>query len=362
MADPAGSAIPEAKVTIENQSTGVKQALVTNSDGRFVQPYLASGDYRLTVEKVGFSRNVTNDIKVDVQQTVGLDIALKVGEITTTVEVKAEVAQLKTETSSASTTITSKQIHDLPTGRNPFALATLTPGVIPAGGGSTPWISGGRNASSEILIDGNTAIVPENNVSINDGGYTPVIDSVEELTVIKNSMAAEYGRSGGGVITVATRSGTNELHFGLFEYFRNPALNANTLGQQPERRQASQLLLHQSVRFQCGRAGDYSPPVQRTQQDFHFLEPSVLQKSRLHVCYRYGADPSMEGRRFFAAQERRRRADYDLRPATGGRERRTVALPGQRHSQGADGSGCAQPDEILAQPQQCSDQRLHQRQ
>jgi hypothetical protein len=171
VADPAGSAIPDAKVTIENQSTGVKQALVTNSDGRFVQPYLASGDYRLTVEKVGFSRNVTNDIKVDVQQTVGLDIALKVGEITTTVEVKAEVAQLKTETSSASTTITSKQIHDLPTGRNPFALATLTPGVIPAGGGSTPWISGGRNASSEILIDGNTAIVPENNVSINDGGY-----------------------------------------------------------------------------------------------------------------------------------------------------------------------------------------------
>jgi hypothetical protein len=155
VADPAGSAIPEAKVTIENQSTGVKQALVTNSDGRFVQPYLASGDYRLTVE------------------------------------VKAEVAQLKTETSSASTTITSKQIHDLPTVRNPFALATLTPGVIPAGGGSTPWISGGRNASSEILIDGNTAIVPENNVSINDGGYTPVIDSVEELTVIKNSMADE---------------------------------------------------------------------------------------------------------------------------------------------------------------------------
>ncbi len=230
VADPHGSAIPGAKITIENQNTGVKQALMSNSEGRFVQPYLPSGDYRLTVEKAGFSRNVTNEIKVDVQQTVSLDIALRLGEVTTTVEVSAEIAQLKTETSSASTTITAKQLHELPSGRNPFSLATLTPGVIPAGGGSTPWISGGRNASSEILIDGNTAIVPENNVSINDGGYTPVIDSVEELTVIKNSMAAEYGRSGGGVITVATRSGTNDLHFGLFEYFKNPALNANSWG------------------------------------------------------------------------------------------------------------------------------------
>src|SRR3954451_13149368 len=98
-ADPAGASIPEAKVSIENQATGVKQALITNSEGRFVQPYLSSGDYRLTVEKVGFSRNVINDIKVDVQQTVSLDVVLKVGELSTTVEVKAEVAQLKTETS-----------------------------------------------------------------------------------------------------------------------------------------------------------------------------------------------------------------------------------------------------------------------
>ena len=100
--------------------------------------------------------------------------------------------------------------------------------MIPAGGGSTPWISGGRNASSEILIDGNTGIVPENNVSINDGGYTPIMDSIAEVTIIKNSLAAEYGRSGGGVITATTRGGTNQPHFGLFEFFKNPALNANS--------------------------------------------------------------------------------------------------------------------------------------
>src|SRR5215470_19173695 len=79
--DPNGAAVPDAKVTIENQSTGVSQNLTTNSEGRFVQPYLPSGDYRLTVTKSGFTKNVTNDIKVDVQQTVRLGVILKVCEI-----------------------------------------------------------------------------------------------------------------------------------------------------------------------------------------------------------------------------------------------------------------------------------------
>ena len=287
---------------------------------------------------------MTNDIKVDVQQTVGLEIALKVGEITTTVEVKAEVAQLKTETSSASTTITSKQIHDLPTGRNPFALATLTPGVIPAGGGSTPWISGGRNASSEILIDGNTAIVPENNVSINDGGYTPVIDSVEELTVIKNSMAAEYGRSGGGVITVATRSGTNDLHFGLFEYFRNPALNANSWSNNRNGAKRANCCSTNQFGFNVGAPVIIPHLYNGRNKTFIFWSHQFSRNPGLHVCYRYGADAGLEGRRFFTAQERSRRGDYHLRSPASGRGRRTVSLPGQRYPQGADGSGCAQSD------------------
>ena len=256
---------------------------------------------------------MTNDIKVDVQQTVGLEIALKVGEITTTVEVKAEVAQLKTETSSASTTITSKQIHDLPTGRNPFSLATLTPGVIPAGGGSTPWISGGRNASSEILIDGNTAIVPENNVSINDGGYTPVIDSVEELTVIKNSMAAEYGRSGGGVITVATRSGTNDLHFGLFEYFRtrrSTPIPGATTATGPSARTAART---NQFGFNVGAPVIIPAPLQRPNKTFIFWSHQFSRQSGQHVRYGYGADPGLEGRGFFTAQERSGRGDYHLR-------------------------------------------------
>ncbi len=230
VADGSGGVIPGAKISIESEATGFKQTQSSGADGRFVQPSLLPGSYRVTAEKTGFAKSVVAGVNLDASETATVDLTMKVGDVATVVEVQAEAAQLKTETSSASTTITQRQLLDLPTGRNPFGVATLTAGVIPAGGGSTPWIGGGRNATSEILIDGNTGIVPENNVSINDGGYTPIIDSVSEVTVIKNSLAAEYGRTGGGVITATTRSGTNNLQFGLYEFFRNPALNANSWG------------------------------------------------------------------------------------------------------------------------------------
>ena len=228
VADATGSVVPAAKVTITNQATGVHQTLTTNSEGGFVQPYVLPGDYTVSVEKEGFEKYVTTGIKLNVQQTVALEIALKVGNVASTVEVSASAVQLSTSTSSVATVIQGKAILDLPlNGRNPFALATLTPGVVP-GPGSTPWISGGRNASSEITIDGTSVILPENNVSINQTGYTPIADSIAEFNVITNSMAAEYGRTGGGVINVATRSGSNEFHGSLFEFLRNSKLDANS--------------------------------------------------------------------------------------------------------------------------------------
>src|SRR3954454_11223078 len=226
--DASGAAIPDAKVTVENQRTNVKLTTVTNNDGRYVSPFLAPSEYRLTIEKTGFQKNVVSDITVNVQQTVGLDVQLKVGEVTNTVEVAASAVQLSTETSSVSTVIDNKRILDTPpNGRNPFSLAQLSPGVSP-GGGATPWISGGRNASSDITVDGTSIILPENNTGITQTGYQPIVDSIEEFTIITNSLAAEYGRTGGGVINVSTRSGTNGLHFTLFEFLRNNHLEANS--------------------------------------------------------------------------------------------------------------------------------------
>jgi len=227
--DASGAAVPEAKMTVENTATGVKLTSTTNNTGFFSQAYLIPGEYKLTTEKTGFDKNVTTDIRVSLQQTIDLNISLKVGQVSTQVDVSANVAQLSTSTSSVATVISQKALVDLPYGRNPYSLATLVPGVIPGGGNSsTPWLGGGRNASSEITIDGGSIIVPENNVSIQDTGYQPIADTVAEVAVISNSLSAEFGRTGGGVIAVATKSGTNQIHGSLFEYMRNNSLNANS--------------------------------------------------------------------------------------------------------------------------------------
>ena len=219
--DATGATVPDARVTITNIRTGVSHEMLTRSDGRYVMPLLLPGDYQVSVEKAGFKRLTQSGIKLDVQQVRSIDLELAVGDVATTVQVEGTPPPLASSTSTLATVIENKRILDLPlNGRNPFALATLTPGVIP-GPGSTPWISGGRNATSEITIDGTSVILPENNVSINTLAYTPSVDSVEEFSVLTNALAAEYGRTGGGVINVATRQGTNQLHGSAFEFLRN---------------------------------------------------------------------------------------------------------------------------------------------
>ena len=227
--DASGATVPAAKVTVENQTTGIKQHSTSNNDGIFVSTYLQPGLYRLTVEKTGFTKQVTSGIAMNVGQTVSLTIELKIGDVATTVEVQASAAQLSTESSTLSTVVSGTAILDMPlNGRGLYGLANLVPGVTPGGGGSTPWISGGRNATNEITIDGTSIILPENNVSNLQTGYQPIIDSVAEFSVITNSLAAEYGRTGGGVISVATKGGTNNLHMSAYEFLRNSKLNTNT--------------------------------------------------------------------------------------------------------------------------------------
>ena len=228
--DASGAVIPNARVTIENQATNVKHIIPTSAEGRFYQRYLLPGTYTVTVEKLGFEKYVQAGVVLNVEQTIALRIPMKVGEISTTVDVFADTAQLATETSTLTSTISSKGVLDLPIqARNPLSLVALGPGVIP-GGGQTPWISGGRNNCNEATIDGTSVIVAEENVSMLIAAYIPIEDSVAELSVVTNALAPEYGRTGGGTINIATRGGTNQLHGTLFEFIQNNIFNANSWG------------------------------------------------------------------------------------------------------------------------------------
>ena len=256
--DSSGSAVPGAKVVVENEATGVHQDLTTNSEGRFYQGFVLPGNYRLSVEKAGFQRYVENGVAVNVNQTVTLTVNLKVGDVSTSVEISSQAAQLTTEASSISTVVGSRSIQDLPlNGRGVYGLATLVPGVVPGGGGSTPWISGGRNATNEITIDGTSVILPENNVSNLQTGYTPIVDSVQEFSIVTNALEAQYGRTGGGVINVATRGGTNDYHISAYDYLRNSKLNTNTWS---NNRNGVKLAAFQSNQFGGTAGGPVSIP------------------------------------------------------------------------------------------------------
>jgi len=226
--DSTGAVIPGARIVITNIHTNEAKELRTGPSGRYVQPFLLPGTYTVLAEQNGFRPQRQENVKLNVGQNRSVDLTLEVGAVTQEIQVSGAPPPLDVNTSSIGQVIENKRIMDLPlNGRSVFALANLTPGVNPTGGGATPHMGGSRNAISELQIDGVTNIAPENNVGINQRVYEPQVDSVEEFNVQVNALSAEYGRFGGGVINVATKSGANAVHGTAYDFLRNSQLDAN---------------------------------------------------------------------------------------------------------------------------------------
>jgi hypothetical protein len=226
--DSSGAFVPEARVTITNVHTNESVQLSTDSAGRYLRPFLPPGTYVVSVEKEGFRTVRQENVRLNVGQNRTVDLTLELGVVTEQIQITAAPPPLDVNTSSIGQVIENKRIMDLPlNGRAVFALANLTPGVNPTGGGATPHMGGARNAISELQIDGMTDIAPENNIGINQRVYEPQVDAVEEFNVQINSLSAEYGRFAGGVINVVTKSGTNSFHGTAYDYLRNSKLDAN---------------------------------------------------------------------------------------------------------------------------------------
>lgn len=231
--DTTGATIPQAKVNVTEAARNVHHPVVTDAEGRYVVTALPPGDYTLTVEATGFKKHVQNKFTLTVQQQATLDVQLQVGDISTAVEVSSDAPLLNTTIANLGQTIDNKYMISLPNiARDSLSLVYLTPGVVGSAGrrgdNNTNFVvSGTRNSTSDVMVDGVTVTTVEQNSGITDLKYKPSVDSVQEFKMQTNFFSAEYGQTGGGVVNMVTKSGTNEFHGTGFYFFRDGTLNAN---------------------------------------------------------------------------------------------------------------------------------------
>jgi len=235
VSDPSDSAVPRAKVVATNTQTNVTAETETNEAGRYTILFLQPGAYTLTVEAQGFKKFVRENLLLGTSQKLGLDLTLQVGQLTESVTVTAETSLLETEAASRGALVGTGQIEDLPNnGRNIYQLVWAAPGVIKAsrywgsmenyalGNSTGAVINGGLRTHNETVMDGVTNTQPNRDVN-----FQPPVESVAEMKVQTSNYDASYGRFGGGVIAITTKSGANAFHGSLYEFNKTNALAAN---------------------------------------------------------------------------------------------------------------------------------------
>jgi len=227
--DPSGSVIPNAKVTVTNVATNISSETVTAQDGSYQVLSLQIGSYKVSVEATGFRKTVTDAQKLEINASIKIDVKLEVGATTETVQVEANASGVETVNAMIANSVTANQIVSLPlNGRNVMSLATLMPGVVPntqysTAGGTAFSVAGARPDSVTFMLDGGN-----NNNLLNNGlVLNPNPDAVEEFKILTSNFAPEFGRNA-GVVSVVTKSGTNDFHGSAYDYLRNGDLNANT--------------------------------------------------------------------------------------------------------------------------------------
>jgi Carboxypeptidase regulatory-like domain/TonB dependent receptor len=233
--DPQSAVVPDAEIKVTEVTTLISHQIKTDGAGNYQVLALPVGTYQVQVNKVGFKPVLISGQHLEINQSLRVNIALEVGTENTTVQVEGNASQVETVNPTLGDSVTSRPIVDMPlNGRNVLDLALLQPGVTDTDNPSnttfqdaeTPHfsIAGGREDSVTYLLDGGN----NNNLLDNDFVFNPNPDAVEEFRVLESDYTAEYGRNGGGIVSVVTKSGTNSLHGSLFDFLRNDALDANS--------------------------------------------------------------------------------------------------------------------------------------
>lgn len=231
--DDTGAAVPAAKVIVTDADRGTIFRGEADGSGRYTVTALPPGNYVLTVEASGFKKFSSGKFAVAVQQQATVDARLQVGDVNTTIEVEGSASLLNTTISNLGQVIDNQTILKLPNlARSSMSLTYLTPGVVGSGGrrgdNSTNFVANGsRNSTSDVLVDGVTVTTVEQNSGISDLKFSPSIDVVQEFKIQTNFFSAEFGQTGGAVVNMVTRSGTNGFHGTGYYFMRDAALNAN---------------------------------------------------------------------------------------------------------------------------------------
>jgi hypothetical protein len=225
--DSSGAVVPGVLVRVVNSATGETLSGTANEAGAYVIPLVKPGEYRMTVEQKGFKRYERRGMVLETGQTVRADLVLEVGAVTEVVQVTDVLPQLQSETAAVGAVIANNTIANMPLlGRRAAQLARLQGFVVSIDGGSSMSIAGGRGNNTAWVIDGGNA--QNVTLGIPSLSFDPPVESLQEFNVAISNFAAELGRTGGGVVQMTTRSGTNSLHGSAYEYLRNDALDARS--------------------------------------------------------------------------------------------------------------------------------------
>ncbi|HUE81543.1 MAG TPA: TonB-dependent receptor [Pyrinomonadaceae bacterium] len=237
--DPNAAAVAGAIVTAINEERKLTRTATTGSDGLYNFTVLPVGRYSITVEAAGFKPYERKDIDLQVQSNLRVDFPMELGDVTERVVVTAETLQVDAGSSTLGKVVEEKRIVDLPlSGRNFLELGTLQAGVTPSipgidavgsGTNNTPGgtrfnfiVNGMRISSNNHLLDGVNNVEPVTGSAM----IVPSPDALHEFRILTNSYGAEFGRAGGSVVTVLTKSGTRNFHGSVFEFLRNDVFDA----------------------------------------------------------------------------------------------------------------------------------------
>jgi hypothetical protein len=232
--DPSGAVIPKTQVTVTDVATGSVVKTETNEAGDYVASFLGPGSYSIGFTAHGFKELVFENVTMRIHQQLRVNATLQVGISSENVSVSGAVDQVNYSSPEIGHSVTAEQLVNLPLvatpsrGRSPLLLAKLLPGVTSTSSSNSNInnfsFGGGRPNTNEILIDG----LPTTNPSDNTYTLTPSPDSLQEFRVVTSPFSAEWGHTGGGVMILTTKSGTNELHGTAYDLFRNRLLNARS--------------------------------------------------------------------------------------------------------------------------------------